>query len=1121
MTRIPPLTGLKFRSFLHGHVVLGALLLAIASPVGAAEDYFASRVAPILEANCFECHSHAHTIKGGLALDSRSGLARGGEGGPILVPGKPEESRLITAVQHVDKEFQMPPKSKLSDVEIATLVQWITDGAVDTRPLTEAKVVADGAGWDALYRERKAWWSLQPIADVTPPDVGNSAWPRNEVDAFILASLGNAELAPVTEADPQALVRRLSFALTGLPPAPADVADFAANPTDAAYEALVHRYVDSPHFGERWARHWMDVVHYSDTHGYEWDAPAKHAWRYRDYLIRAYNKDVSYRQLVLEQIAGDLLPPRVDPDTGLNEAMIGPMSMRMGERRHGDNAAAEGVTQEAIANMIDTVSKGFLATTVACAQCHDHKLDAVAQRDYYSLAGVFMSSRWTVRSAEAEDPNGPVLEELAAIKGELKEALGAYWSEARSVVESHLATPPPEPKEDKKTSAKKDADPPEGVPFPENVVALRDHLLHQVAQGETVEAAWIALDARYREERATRVANNEKNLSLTADFTGESVPDGWRADGWGMKHGQVDHGALVVADEGDGVVSQLLPAGRWSHVWSKRLAGALRSELLPQDPPPTVALAYAGGDYAAQSLVVDNAFHSERMKFLKQPTTGWLTFTAGNHAALAGGPDNTPRLVYLEMVTKSLNNYYPPRDNYGGLKQAVEEDPRSWFGVTHAYDVAPGYTPVDELGHLEALFTGGAPPTTPGEVTARIGAAIMAAVEHWRVGTCDGDDVRLLNEALMAGWLPNTAAEHPALAAAVARYRETEARLRPERTVGSADDWYDGQNARIGIRGSYTALGEEVPRGTIRFLDAPGVEGVASGSGRLELAQHLARADNPLTARVYVNRIWHHLFGAGIVRTVDDFGHLGEQPSHPELLDWLAHRFVEEGWSTKKLITRLVTSATWRQGSVPTEAGVTADPENRLWHHMPLRRLEAEAIRDAMLAASGRLEPDLFGPPIDPYRVAEDSTKRLYAGPLDGLGRRSIYQKMTLMEMPRFLALFNQPIPMLTTGRRDTTNVPNQALAMLNDPFVMEMAATWSNTVVATAEDTVAARVNDMFTTAFARPPSAEETARFVDFASHCATLRGVPEEALLSSPPVWQDVAHAIFNLKEFIYVQ
>jgi hypothetical protein len=274
--------------------------------------------------------------------------------------------------------------------------------------------------WEALFKERMGWWSLQALDVVSVPTVNNSEWVKTPVDSFILSALEAKGLAPVDEASPRTLARRLSFALTGLPPSPEMVNPFAANPSSEAYEAYVHYLLDNPHFGERWARHWMDVVHYSDTHGYEWDTPAKNAWMYRDYLIRAYNEDVSYRQLVLEQIAGDLIEPRINTELNLNESIIGPMSMRLGERRHGDNSQTEGVTQEAVANIIDTVSKGYLATTVACAQCHDHKLDAVAQKDYYSLAGVVMSSRWGVRMATAHDPNVAVIAELDRIKQELQ-----------------------------------------------------------------------------------------------------------------------------------------------------------------------------------------------------------------------------------------------------------------------------------------------------------------------------------------------------------------------------------------------------------------------------------------------------------------------------------------------------------------------------------------------------------------------------------------------------------------------------------------------------------------------------------------------------------------------------
>ena len=1039
-----------------------------------------------------------------------------------MVPGAPKESRLITAVQHVDRSFTMPPDAKLSQADIDVLVEWVRRGAPDPRATDSPVEPAQGGetdAWEKLYAERLQWWSLQPVAKPSPPPVEDEAWPRNAVDRFILFALEGEGLAPVPEADARALARRLSFALTGLPPSPGRVEEFAADPSPEAYGGLVDELLASPHFGERWARHWMDVVHYADTHGYEWDTPAKNAWMYRDYLIRAFNEDLPFQTLVLEQLAGDLIPPRIDPETGLNAAIMGPMGLRLGERRHGDNGDAEGVTQEAVTNMIDTVSKGFLATTVACAQCHDHKLDAVPQTDFYSLAGVFMSSRWTVRSAEATDPNGPVINELKAIKAAIRDALGARWSNAGAAMEARILAPPPESAEGdtKKDATKKE----EALPFPESLPAIWAYLVSKEAAGETLADAWTALAEEFRAVRAVRRSANRDNMHLLADFTLPEMPYGWKADGLGMKYGLVADGALVVADEGDAAALHLLPAGRWSHVWSKRLAGAVRSSLFAQDPPPTVALAYAGGDYAAQALIVDKAFHSERMRFIKQPLPGWLTATAGKLTALAGGQYDTPREIYLELATKALNNYYPPRDKFGGLPRESEDDPRSWFGVIGAYQVPEGFTPGDELGRFEALFGADAAPETKEALARRLADAVLDAVARWQAGTCDAEDVRLVNEALAAGWLPNTLADRPELAALVARYRETEKQLRPARVIGSVDDWHEGRDARLGIRGSYTNLGDPVPRGTISLLGGPGARIFSDGSGRLELARNIASEDNPLTARVYVNRVWHYLFGAGIVRTVDDFGHLGERPSHPELLDWLARRFMDEGWSTKNLIRLLVTSSAWRQGSVAAPTAVAADPENRLLHHIPLRRLEAEAIRDAMLTASGRLDSALYGPPINPYRVAEDPTKRLFAGPLDGMGRRSVYQKMTLMEPPKFLATFNQPIPKLTAGRRDTTNVPNQALALLNDPFVVAMAAHWGARVAATPAASPAERMAAMFATAFGRPPREEETARFVAFAEECARLRGVDPAVLLECPPVWQDVAHAIFNLKEFIYIQ
>ena len=983
--------------------------------------------------------------------------------------------------------------------------------------------------WEETFRKRTEWWSLQPVRQPGPPPVKQVTWCRTDLDRFVLAGLEKSKLRVAPEADPRTLARRLSFALTGLPPRPEEVEAFvhaislSHSPTfppasagageqvgkresESAYERLVDSLLASPHFGERWARHWMDVVHYADTHGYEWDAPAKHAWRYRDYLVRAFNADVPFKQLALEQLAGDLLPPRVDPRTGLNEAILGPMSLRLGERRHGDNAAAEGVTQEAIANIIDTVSKGFLGTTVACAQCHAHKLDAVSQRDYYALAGIFMSTRWGVRCADAVDPNLEVLAELRRHKQALRAELAKLWLNSREPVLTKIAALP--------------ADEKPSPAFPDSLASLWRQTLRRSTNGVALAAAWPKLREEFQREREQRVAANQTNLTLLADFTRADGSGGWRWDGFGLKHGLVRDGEPVVADEGDAALAQLLPAGRWSHAWSARLAGAVRSPLFAPGPPVTFSAGYAAGKHSARAFIVDQAFHSERLSFLNQPQPGWLTLTAGNFDRLAGGNDTSAhRRVYLELATKSLNNYFPPRTAYGGLKESDVADERSWLGLTRVYQHAAGKAPQDELGRFAPLFAADTAPESKEQLAARWADTLLAAVTRWAEDRCDSEDVRLLNEALAAKWLPNEAT-HAALAPLVAAYRATEKRLQPDRTIGSADDWHEARDERLSVRGAYTEFADAVPRGNIQLFGGVGTRAALDSSGRLELARSIASDANPLTARVFVNRVWLHLFGEGLVRTPDDFGHLGEKPVHPELLDYLATRFMADGWSLKKLVKLMVTSSAWRQTSTSSEAARSADAENRLWHHFPQQRLDAESVRDAMLAVSGRLDPALGGEPIDPYRTAQDGAKRLFIGPLDGLGRRSIYLKMTLMEPPKFLAIFNQPIPKLTTGKRDVTNVPDQALALLNDPFVLAMAKHWSEGVLRDGATSPEARATAMFGAALGRPPREEELARLVKLASRSAELHGIAPGVLMACQPVWQDVAHALFNVKEFIYV-
>jgi hypothetical protein len=1062
-------------------------------------EFFERRIRPVLVGHCYRCHSaESEEVQGGLRLDVRAGWQQGGDSGtPAIVPGDPDASLLIRAIRHEADAPAMPPdQERLPEEAVSALVEWVRMGAPDPRdgPLGPREGAGDS---EADFQSRLRWWSLQPLWEGSPPDVAYEQWVRTDVDRFILAALEAKGLAPAPEADRRTLVRRLSFALTGLPPDPALAEEFAADQGLQSYERLVDALLESPHYGEHWARHWMDVVHYADTHGYEWDVPAKHAWRYRDYLVRAFNADVPYDRLILEHLAGDLIEPRIDPSSGLNEALIGPFMLRLGERRHGDNAAAEGVTQEAVANMIDTIGKAFLGTTLACAQCHDHKLDAVTQRDYYALAGMLMSTRFSPRTLDAVDPNLQIIAELRQIKAQIRAELANLWL---------AATDPqaPDGVAERLRQIAPDETPP--APFPATLV---EFWKRSRAAGITAE--------EFHAERQRRVEYNARHMTLLADFGREDGAAGWRWDGWGMKHGLVRDGELVVADEGDAAVLHLLPAGRFSHVWSPRLGGLLQSPQFDSTSPATFSLELLAGKFAAYTFVIDRALHSERLQFLQRPTLGWLTLSAGNFASLEGSIDRAPRRVYLELATKELNNYFPPRVGYNGLPEAEVQDPRSWFGVTRIWLHAPGEAPQDELRRFEPLFN---ELQAEPDWSRRLALLMRGAVERWAQGGCTSEDVRLLNDALEAKLLPQELGRHAELAALVEQYRAAEQRVQPDRTAGSVVEWEEGRNERVAIRGSYTEFGEEVERGNIRFLGGPLERTAAGSSGRLELARRIVDPGNPLTARVYVNRVWHYLFGEGLVRTPDDFGHLGAEPTHPELLDYLARRFMAEGWSTKRLVRLLVTSAVWRQQSVPRAEAVAVDPENLLWHHLPLRRLEAEAIRDAILKVAGRWDPALHGPAIDPYRTAEDPQKRLFRGPLDGHGRRSLYLKMTLMEPPRFLALFNQPIPKLTVGRRDVTNVPDQALALLNDPFVLAMAEHWSQRLMADGAATPEERIRQMFAAALGRPPRDDETERLLKLVRQSALARGEPLEPLLACQPAWQDAAHAVFNMKEFIYV-
>lgn len=1248
-------------------------------------EFFERRIRPVLVRHCYECHSSgSDSLEGGLQLDYQEGLLQGGDSGPAVVPGRPGESPLLGALRH--ESFEMPPSGKLPETVIHDFERWVREGAHDPRDKPPSAADAAEEAWKSNLAQRSRWWSLQPPDSREPPRVDDARWMREPVDRFVRARLDATGLKPAPQAGPETLLRRLSFVLTGLPPDPRQVVDFRREwrgDPQAALGSLVDELLNSPHFGERFARHWMDVVRYTDTYGYEWDIPAKGSWEYRDYLIRAFNEDIGFDRLIREQLAGDLLStPRISEQAGLNESLIGPMFFHLGERRHGSSLAFNGIHQEMVDSQIDAFSKAFLGMTVACARCHDHKLDAISQRDYYALAGVFMTPRWTSRVIDSPGKYRRQIAELRRVREEIRKELARIWlqhardgglgatalrrriGERRPATESVLrpvaellsrvdwleteaasaeasaaetvleveedgrtilasgqevpltdtykirfSTPPGDasllrlealtheslgsrgpgrtahgnfvlsrirvdvtPRGEKTAkpvelnSARADYQQPnypvgaavedsavgwgvglggnlnrtarflftEPVSLPEGgdwTVTLDfrlggGHSLGRFrltpgiesSKGEVADEVilgnWRALAERWRTTRQKRVRHNAE-LTVLTDFSEPGLPDGWVAEGAGMEHGFARDGTPLIALQGEAVVERILERGYHTHALSSKLPAAVRAPNPKQLPWENIRVKIAGGQWAGRSVVPQNAFLNEGPRFFdpaKPPE--WMPIEAP--AKLKNGVTR----VLTDFVTASLHPNFPPRTGVarmGGTALPDDDDgshKRSRFSLLGIAADDEGKTPVDALDAFVPLYEG-TPPESAGSAWSRVEDWLVEAVANFSEGNSSPGDVQVLNELLKAGWLPNSVEASPRLTALVERYRAVESGIGFARSVNSMDERGVAPiDYRVNIRGDVYDEGSPTPRDFLEvFAGRHEVRG-AAGSGRLELANYLASRENPQTARVYVNRVWQWVFGAGLVATPNDFGKLGGRPSHPELLDWLAIRFMEEGWSTKRLVRRLVLGRVFRQSGEVSELGREKDPDNRLLHHYPTRRLESEAIRDSLLAASGRLDLTLYGRPIRPHRSAEDARKRLFSGPLDGRGRRSIYQQMSIMQPSEFLVGFNLPDLKFPCGRRDVTNVPAQALILLNDPFVKAMADCWAKRLVEDGRSRPDERIEAMFLAAFGRPPKDAERDRWLaavrDFAA---------ADDLMSDRDAWSTIAHAFFNAKEFIF--
>lgn len=774
--------------------------------------FFESKIRPVLATKCASCHSEdSEKVRGGLLVDSRDGLLRGGDSGPAIVPGNPDESLLIQAIRYGDDSPQMPPKGKLPDEVIADFERWVNQGAPD--PRTQAKGTAGHAGVDV--EKGRSFWSFQAPRKVEPPEVKDAAWPRGEIDRFVLAKLEEKGLRPVADADRPALIRRVTFDLIGLPPTPEQVKAFVDDQSPDAFARVVDGLLGSERFGERWGRHWLDVARYAESSG-KVNFAYPQAWRYRDWVIDAFNRDKPYDQFIREQIAGDLLPA---DDTRQRAAqVIATGFLAIGSKAHNTLDRKQFLVDLAD-EQIDVTTQAFLGLTVACARCHDHKFDPIPQRDYYALSGIFQSTQ-------------------------------TCYGTLSGVIQSNNPSPLIELSEE--------ADPPSALP-------------------KLTEAGREALRKQLDEAIAAREAMSPQDRNFTTKG------------------------------------------------------------------------------------------------FLTNARISTLRYRLASYR-----PDGTPRAFAM------------------GVRDRDE--------------------PVD---------------------------------------------------------------------------------------------------SPLYVRGELDQPAELVPRGFVQVISDGTPPPVSEGSGRRELADWLASRENPLTARVMVNRVWLHLFGRGLVPTPDNFGAAGQPPSHPELLDFLAVSFMDQGWSVKTLIRQIVLSRAYQLSTTVDDRNLEVDPDNALVWRMSPRRLEAEALRDAVLAISGRL---VLKPPAGTVvaRTGEGFAGLARAFAQDAIDpHRSVYLPIVRDQLPESLALFDFADPSLVTSERAGTTVPAQALYLMNSPWIARMAEATADRLLREVGDETE-RIERAYLLTLARAPSDRDRDRSLAFLKDFDTgSAGAGEDRA-----AWAAFCQALFASAEFRYL-
>lgn len=909
------------------------LLLTIAFSASADEpaNSFDRDVAPILEQRCLRCHND-EVKKGRLSLVTRESLARGGESGAVILAMKPDESLLLDMVG--GKEPSMPQQGpKLTAAEVETLRTWIADGA--TWP--EGRTLAEQAP------QNTDWWSLQVVKRPATPAVKNEEWPRNEIDRFILAKLEDKNLTPSPEADRRVLLRRLSFDLWGLPPSPEDIASFTHDDDAQAYAKQVDAHLNSIHFGERYARHWLDMVRFAESNGFEMNQERPNAWPYRDYVIRAIQNDLPYDTFVIEQLAGD----QVGADEATGYLVAGPWD----QVKSPDPVLTANQRADELHDMVSTVGSSLLGLTIGCARCHNHKFDPIPQRDYYAIKAIFEGVQHGERALKPvqDDERDKKLAELAIERRAIQGKLHRFEPLAKASGKS-----------EKPRAA--------------------------VTRGTNVDR-FEPVEARFVRFTILESSQAEPCLDELEVFTSEDSPR------------NVAFAAKLTA-----------------------------SSSLPGYPIHQLEHLH-DGKYGNDFSWISN-----------EPGRGWVQLelaepTKIDHIVWGRDQSATPRF------DDRVPTRYRIETSLGGA---------DWTLVASSEDRAPRGAETkpqanEQSGELQKALS---------KLDERMSALTRSPIVY-------------------AGRMTNPGA--------TLRFH----------------------------RGDPTQPREEVSAGALTALPAKFElpRDATEGQRRMALAKWIVDRQNPLTARVIVNRLWQWHFGEGLVDTPSDFGVNGAKPTHPELLDYLAAELMEHDWSLRHVHRLILNSATYRQSSAAHAEGLAKDASTRLLWRYPPRRLEAELLRDAMLTASGKLDLTPGGPGFSPFEpngnYVRVYTPKTSFGPADF--RRMIYMSKVRMHVDPTFGVFDCPDGGQVAPKRGRSTTPLQALNLLNSAFVVNQSELFAERLTREQKDDVAAQVRRGFALAFQREASDVELAACVEV---------VREQGLLV-------FCRALLNSNEFLFVE